>query len=83
MRKQILFAAILNQQATKKLHLVIASYVLVKSAQNDHRHHAREEKHDDQGIEDAEPLDVGVRHGVQDIVPARRPADVSIAFLWM
>lgn len=49
--------------------------------EHDHGHHSRQEEHDHQGVEDAEPLDVGVWHRVQDVVPARRPAVVTNGFL--
>ena len=53
----------------------------MKCTEHDHGHHSREEEYNHQGVEDAEPLDVGVWHGVQDVVPARRPTVFSVAFL--
>ena len=59
-------------------YLVVARDVLVQSSEHDHGHHDGEEDHDDEGVDDAEPLDVGVGHGVQDVIPARRPTDVVV-----
>lgn len=115
------------------IHLVVSGDVFMQSAQHDHRHHARQEQHDDQRVHDAggetreewlwypprrtrfspqsfsrwsrlptenklqyllrltdlvlpawkpgdwpEPLDVGVGHRLQDVVPPRCPPDVLI-----
>ena len=58
--------------------LVVARDVLVEGAEEDHGHHARQEEHDDEAVEDGEPLDVGVGHAVQDIVPSARPLHIII-----
>lgn len=62
-------------------YLVVSGNIFVEGTEHDHRHHSRQEEHDDKRVEDAEPLDISVRHGVQDVVPTRRPADVSVTFL--
>ena len=53
--------------------LVVARDVLVEGAEEDHGHHARQEEHYDEAVEDGEPLDVGVGHAVQDVVPSTGP----------
>lgn len=58
--------------------LVVSSNVLVQCAEHDHGDHGREEEHDHQRVEDAEPLDIGVRHRVKDVIPTGRPADVVV-----
>jgi hypothetical protein len=45
----------------------------VQRLEHDHGDHAREEEDDDEGVEDAEPLDVAVRRGLEQVVPARAP----------
>lgn len=35
------------------IHLVVPGNVLVKRPQHDHRHHARQEEHDNKGVHDA------------------------------
>ena len=50
----------------------------MECTQHDHGHHTREEDHDDERVHDAEPLDVGVRHGLQDVIPTGCPLDVLV-----
>ena len=47
--------------------------VLVEGAEKDHGDHAGQEENDDERVEDGEPLDVGVGHGLEDVVPAAAP----------
>lgn len=61
------------------IHLVVAGNVFVQRSQHNHGHHAGQEEHDDQAVENAEPLDLGVRHRLQDVVPSRRPFDGVVA----
>ena len=42
----------------------------MKSAHENHGNHTRQEQHNHQGVEDGEPLDVGVGHGLKDVVPS-------------
>ena len=58
--------------------LVVARDVLVEGAEEDHGHHARQEEHDDEAVEDGEPLDVGVGHAVQYVVPSARPLHIIV-----
>ena len=41
-------------------------------------YHAGQKEDDDEGIHDGKPLDVGVRHGVEDVIPPRRPLDGAV-----
>ena len=41
-------------------------------------HHARQEQDDHERVHDGEPLDVGVRHRVEDVIPSGRPFDVAV-----
>lgn len=47
----------------------------MQSPQHNHRHHSRQKQHDDERVENAEPLDVRVRHGLEDVIPTRAPFD--------
>ncbi len=38
----------------------------------------RQEQDNDEGVEDGEPLDVGVRHALQNVVPPGAPLDVVV-----
>lgn len=49
--------------------LVVSCNILVQGPQHDHGHHGREEEDDHQRVEDTEPLNVGVRHRVKDVIP--------------
>ena len=62
------------------VNLVVASNVLVEGAQEDHGHHTREEEDDDQGVENGEPLDVGMGHTLKDVVPTGTPFDAGVLF---
>ena len=57
------------------LSAVVLDQVLVDGAEQDHGEHAAEEEHNDERVEDAEPLDLGVLHRVEDVVPTRGPLD--------
>ncbi len=58
------------------IYLIVARDVLVQGTQEDHGHHPGEEEYDDERVENREPLDVGVRHALQDVVPSGAPADI-------
>lgn len=58
------------------LCLVVASNVPVQRAEEDHSDHGREEDGDEDRVDEREPLDVGLRHGAQNVVPAGGPTDV-------
>ncbi len=51
--------------------------VAVQRAHHDHGDHAGQEEDDHEGVDDAEPVDLVVRHE-QVGVPARGPADVAL-----
>ena len=51
----------------------------MKCPEEDHGDHSGEEKDDNEAVEDAEPLDVGVGHAVQDVVPSARPFNVVLS----
>ena len=53
----------------------------MNGAQQNHGNHAAEEEHNDQRVENAEPLDFGVLCRVEDVVPSRCPFDVIIYLL--
>mmetsp|Transcript_34090 Transcript_34090/g.79203 ORF Transcript_34090/g.79203 Transcript_34090/m.79203 type:complete len:312 (+) Transcript_34090:1141-2076(+) len=53
--------------------LVVLGDVAVECPEKDHRHHARQEEHDHQGVQDREPVDVAPGH-LQVGVPPRCPA---------
>lgn len=57
------------------VHLVVTRDIFVERSEHNHRDHSAEEKHDHQRVEDGEPLDVRVRHRLEDVVPSRRPLD--------
>lgn len=46
------------------VHLIIPSDVLVQSAQHNHGHHTAQEENNYQRVENREPLDIRVRHGL-------------------
>ena len=57
------------------LEVIILGDVTTQSAHHDHGHHAGEEEHNHEGVDDGEPVDLVVGH--QEIgVPARGPLDV-------
>ena len=58
------------------VRLVVSHDVPVERAHEDHAHHGREEDGDEHGVDKTKPLHVALGHGTQDVVPARRPADV-------
>ena len=60
-----------------RLQLVVLGDVAVQRAHHDHGHHAAQEQHDHQRVDDAEPVDLVVRHQ-QVRVPPRRPPDVAL-----
>mmetsp|Transcript_116135 Transcript_116135/g.329135 ORF Transcript_116135/g.329135 Transcript_116135/m.329135 type:complete len:517 (-) Transcript_116135:424-1974(-) len=53
--------------------LVVPRDVAVQRAQEDHGHHAGEEEHDQEGVQDGEPVDLPARH-LEVVVPAGGPA---------
>ena len=53
--------------------LVVSGNIAVKSSQENHGDHSREEENDYEGVHDREPLDVGMREGIQEIIPSRTP----------
>ena len=55
------------------VNLVISGDVFVEGSQEDHGDHAGQEEDDHEAVEDGEPLDVGVGHAVQDVVPSTGP----------
>jgi len=61
-----------------RVHLVVTRDVLVKRAQEDHGHHAGKEEDDDERVHDGKPLNVRMRHRIENIVPSGRPFDVFI-----
>lgn len=58
------------------LELVVLGDVAVEGAHHDHGHHAREEEHDHERVDDGEPVDLVVGHQ-QVCVPAGCPLDVA------
>ncbi len=60
------------------LRAIVLGQVLVHGAEQNHGDHTAEEEHNDERVDNAEPLDLGVWHGVQDVVPARGPLDVIV-----
>ena len=64
-----------HPQNARSSYLVVLGNVLVQSAHEDHGHHEGQEDHDQDGVDDGEPVDA-VRHGVvhrQVHIPARGP----------
>ena len=55
------------------VNLIIPGNILVQRPQQDHGNHPGQEQDYDQAVEDGEPLDVGVGHGVEDVVPSAGP----------
>merc|ERR1719494_315804 len=47
--------------------------ISVESPQHDHTNHTRQKQHDHKGVHDAKPMNFGVRHRFQNIIPTRRP----------
>ena len=47
-------------------------------SEQDHGHHAAQEENNDKRVDYAEPLDLGVGHRVQYVVPARGPLDIIV-----
>lgn len=52
------------------IHLIVPRNVLMQRPQQYHSHHARKKQHDHQRVHNTKPLYVGVRHRVEDVVPA-------------
>ncbi|KAJ8530489.1 hypothetical protein ON010_g14423 [Phytophthora cinnamomi] len=62
-------------------HAVVAADVAVKTAHEDHAHHATQEQHDDQRVDDGEPVHlVAARAGIEVHVPPC-PEDRHLALL--
>jgi len=59
-----------------RLKLVVLCDVPVQRAHDDHGHHASQEQHDHDAVDDGEPMDLVVNHQ-QVGVPAGGPADVA------
>jgi hypothetical protein len=59
-----------------RLELVVLGDIPVQGAHHDHGHHARQEEHNHEGVDDAEPVDLIIGH--QEVsVPAGSPLDVA------
>ena len=58
--------------------IVVLDEVLVNGAQQNHGHHATQKEHNDQWVQYAEPLDFGVWHRVQYVIPTGGPLDLVI-----
>mmetsp|Transcript_73152 Transcript_73152/g.174326 ORF Transcript_73152/g.174326 Transcript_73152/m.174326 type:complete len:201 (-) Transcript_73152:410-1012(-) len=56
--------------------LIVLGDISVQGAQQNHGHHARQEEHDHQGIQDGEPMDLTPGH-LQVVVPPRSPSNVT------
>lgn len=59
------------------LQLVVLGDVTVQRAQHDHGHHAREEEHNHERIDDGKPVDGGAQLHGQIHVPALSPGGVA------
>mmetsp|Transcript_98976 Transcript_98976/g.280342 ORF Transcript_98976/g.280342 Transcript_98976/m.280342 type:complete len:350 (+) Transcript_98976:861-1910(+) len=57
--------------------LVVLRDVAVQRPEQDHGHHAGEEDHDHERVQDGEPVDLTAGH-LQVVVPARRPSDRAL-----
>ena len=53
------------------VQLIVLGDVSVESAEQDHGHHSGEEEDNDDTVDDAEPLDLWLRHAVQNVVPPK------------
>ncbi len=62
-------------------NLVISCNVAIDGPQKDHAQHARKEEHNDDGIDDAEPVDACSLGGLQVRVPTRCPLEVCASAL--
>ena len=60
---------------TYRIFLVVLHEVAMQRAEEDHGHHGRQEHGDQNGVDEREPLHVGLRHGPQNVVPATGPLD--------
>lgn len=60
-----------------ELDLVVAAEVAVQGAHEDHGDDAAEEQHNDDGVDNREPVDLRVGH-LKVEVPTRRPLDVAL-----
>ena len=50
----------------------------MQGSQEDHCDHTREEKHNHKGVQDRKPLDVGVWHALQNVIPSTAPLHVVL-----
>lgn len=60
------------------VHVIVLSHIFVKYPEHDSSNDARQEQHNHQRIQNAEPLDICVWHRFQNVVPSWRPFDVIV-----
>lgn len=55
------------------INLVVSCNIFVKSSQEYHRHHSGKKEDYHKRIQNTKPLDIGVRHRLEDVIPSWRP----------
>ena len=50
----------------------------MQGSQEDHCDHTREEEHDHKRVQDGKPLDVCVRHTLQNVIPSAAPFHIVL-----
>lgn len=70
--------AVLFLDIVATLSRVVLGEILVHGAEENHGNHSGQEEHNDERVENAEPLNLGVGHGVENVVPARGPLDLVL-----
>lgn len=56
---------------------VVTVDITMQSSHNDHSNHSSQEQNDNKWIHNWEPLDVGVWHWLENVIPSGRPLDIS------